>query len=267
VAAKKRESFLSVIIPAYKQERTIAKDLQKIKEVLEKVRHDYEIIVVIDGRADKTYEKAQKLVSSRIKVYQYRENKGKGHAVRYGMARSKGDLIAFIDAGMEIDPNGLSMLLEHMFWYDSDIIAGSIRHSASKVQGYPLKRKIWSWGYHALTRILFGLRITDCQRGIKIFKRKVLEKVLPRLLVKAHAFDIEILAVAKRLGFDKIHDGPVEMNADKNRYSSISWGTVRDMLLDTLAVFYRLKFLRYYDDGGKRKWRYDPDLSFRVNVG
>lgn len=259
--------MLSVIIPAYKQEKTIVEDLKRIKAVLKKIRYRYEIIVVVDGRVDQTYEGARKLKSSKIKIYSYQKNKGKGHAVRYGMGRAKGDLIAFIDAGMEINPNGLSMLLEHMIWYQSDIIVGSIRHSASKVYGYPLKRRILSWGYHWITRLIFGLRITDSQRGIKIFKRQVLEKVLPRLLVKTYAFDIEILSASRRLGFNKIHDGPVEMDAGKLKYTNIKLVNIRDMLLETMAVFYRLRILKYYDDGSKRKWRYDPDLNFRVNIG
>lgn len=264
---KKTKKLLSVIIPAYKQEKTITQDVRKIEEVLKKIRYDYEIICVVDGKVDKTFQNAKKLKSGKIKVVAYEKNKGKGYAIRYGMARTGGDLIAFLDAGMDIDPNGLSMLLEHMIWYDSDVIVGSIRHSASKVCGYPLERKILSWSYHTLTRRLFGLKVTDCQRGIKIFKRQVLEKVLPRLLVKEYAFDIEMLAVAHRLGFTKIHDGPVEMDATKLKYSSLTFTTIWSMLRDTAAVFYRLRLLRYYDDQSKRKWRLDPDLNFRVNVG
>ena len=261
------QELLSVIVPAYKQQRTIAKDLENIESVLQQVPYDYEIICVVDGLVDKTYERAKKLQSSKIKVVGYKTNHGKGYAVRYGMARARGSLIAFIDAGMDINPNALSMLLEHMKWYSSDVIVGSIRHSASKVIGYPLKRKIFSFGYHFLVRFLFGLRITDSQRGIKIFRREVLEKVLPRLLVKEFAFDIEILSVAYRLGFRKIHDGPVEMDARRFKYSSIKTSTVLDMLLDTLAVFYRLKILRYYDSKNKRKWVYDKELDMRINIG
>ena len=264
---KVKKNLLSVIVPAYKQAKTIKKDLENIENVLREIRYDYEIICVVDGRVDKTFENAKKLKSSKIKVIGYNQNHGKGYAIRYGMAKAKGDLIAFIDAGMDIKPQGLSMLLEHMFWYDSDVIVGSIRHSASKVYDYPLKRKIYSRGYHFLTKLLFGLRITDSQRGLKIFKRKVLEKVLPRLLIKKYAFDIEMLAVAHRLGFTKIHDGPIEMDGKKLKYSSINFGTVWSMFLDTLAVFYRLKILHYYDDHNKRKWSYDPELDFKVNVG
>lgn len=264
---KAKDHFLSVVIPAYKQSRTIQKDLRQIEQALRDVRYDYEIIVVVDGMVDKTFQNAKKVKSKKIKVVGYQENKGKGHAVRYGMARTKGDLVAFIDAGMDINPRGLPMLLEHMLWYDSDVIVGSIRHSASKVYGYPLKRKIYSLGYHLFTKWVFGLRITDSQRGLKIFKRAVLEKVLPRLLVKKFAFDIEMLSVARRLGFKKIHDGPVEMDARKMKYSSVGLRSVLSMLQDTLAVFYRLKILRYYDDHNKHQWQHDPDLDFRVSGG
>lgn len=263
VNKENKTGFLSVIVPAYRQQRTIVKDIESLDLVLRKIRYDYEIICVVDGFVDKTYQNAKKIASSKIKVYGYEQNKGKGYAVRYGMARSKGSLVAFIDAGMDISPEGLPMLLEHMLWYNSDIIVGSIRHSASKVIGYPLKRRICSIGYHRLTRVLFGLRITDSQRGIKIFKREVLEKVLLRLLVKRFAFDIEMLVVAYRLGFRKIHDGPVEMDARKFKFSSIKSSTVLSMLIDTLGIYYRLNILHYYDSNNKKKWNMDKDLQIQ----
>jgi hypothetical protein len=152
-----------------------------------------------------------------------------------------------------------------MRWYNSDIIVGSIRHSASKVTDYPFKRKIYSVGYHWFTRIAFGLKITDSQRGLKIFKREVLEKVLPRLMVKKFAFDIEMLSVAQSLGF-KIHDGPVEMDASKFKFSSIRSSSVFSMLMDTLAVFYRLRILNYYNGKNRKKWVYDKELQMKISV-
>ena len=106
---------------------------------------------------------------------------------------------------------------------------------------------------------------------MKFFKRQVLEKVLPRLLVKTYAFDIEILAVANYLGFKRIYEAPVEIKLNFGGASIITsqrlLKTVLFMLKDTLTVFYRLKILNYYADGNKRQWRYDPELQFRVNVG
>ncbi len=264
----RKNHLLSVVIPAYKQEKTIVEDLKRVEKVLDKIRYDYEIVVVVDGKTDKTFENAKKIKSKKLKIVGYDENKGKGNAVRYGMARTKGDIVAFIDAGMDLDPNGLSMLLEHFEWYKADIIIGSKRHPVSQVN-YPWQRKILSFGYQLLVRILFGLNIRDTQVGMKFFRRKVLEDVLPRLLVKAYAFDIEILAVARRLGYKRIFEAPVRLKWDKVRsvVSKSLWKTLCSMLWDTIAVFYRLKILRYYDGRNKRKWKYDSDLDFKVNIG
>ena len=108
---KPKNHFLSVIVPAYRQEKTIQRDLSRIQKVLQKIRYDYRIICVVDGKGDKTFENARKIKSKKIKVVGYEKNHGKGYAVRYGMSKSKGDIVAFIDAGMDIKPEGLSMLL------------------------------------------------------------------------------------------------------------------------------------------------------------
>ncbi len=242
-----KSKLISVIIPAYKQAATIVKDLTQIQKVLNQIRYPYEIIVIVDGLIDKTWSKIKPLTSTQLKVYLIKTHQGKGYTVRYGMSRAKGDYIAFIDAGMEIDPNGISMLLEHLEWYNADIIVGSKRHLASVVQ-YPWDRKILSWGYYLLVRWLFGIKVKDTQPGIKIFKRKVLEKILPRLVVKKYAFDIEMLAVAHRKGFTRIYEAPIKL---EHKFGSVTdaatLNTIWHMLSDTLAVWYRLKILKSYD--------------------
>jgi glycosyltransferase involved in cell wall biosynthesis len=264
---KIKENLISVIVPSFQKEKTIKKELETIGEVLEKLRYDFEIICVVDGKIDRTFEMAKKAKVRDLKVVGYKNNKGKGYAVRFGMARSRGDIIAFIDSGMDLNPNGLSMLLEHFEWYNADIIVGSKRHPASRVN-YPLERRILSIGYQALVGLLFGLKVKDTQVGIKFFKRRVLEDVLPRLLVKRFAFDIEILSVANRLGYKRIYEAPIDLKFD-NKKSIVSKSlrqTLSSMLIDTLAVFYRLRILKYYDNKNKKKWRYDPELDFKVRV-
>ena len=265
--------LVSIIIPAYNQEKTISKDLERIYKVMCETRWNFEIILVSDGSSDNTLKEARKFRRKSISAIGYKTNRGKGYSVRYGMARASGDFIAFIDAGMEIDPNGISMILEHMQWYEADIVVGSKRHSASHVS-LTAVRKIYSWGYYLGVRVLFGLKVTDTQVGLKIFRRKVLETVLPRLLVKEFAFDIELLAVANYLGFKRIYDAPVKMTLDFGGASKIKKDififanpVIRLMLFDTLAVFYRLYILHYYDDRSRRKWKYDKELELRVNTG
>ncbi len=263
----KNIKLLSLIIPVYKQERTIRRQIQNILAELELLSTPYELIVVVDGTDDRSLEEAGKVHSARLIVTGYKTNHGKGYAVRFGMAKSHGDIIGFLDAGGDVSERGLSMMLEHFTWYNADIIVGSKRHPVSKVQ-YPLARKILSWGYQQLTHLLFGLNIRDTQVGMKLYRRRVLEDVLPRLVVKEFAFDIEILAVAYHLGYTRIYESPIELDfTGASSITSLSvWRVIRNMLWDTLAVFYRLRVLRYYDNLNKRKWRFDKELNFNVSI-
>lgn len=250
-----KKHLLSVVVPAYKQEKTIKKDIKMIKMALKEglpVDYDYEIICVVDGLLDNTLKEAKKVKSKKVKVFGYKVNQGKGYAVRYGMKKAKGELISFLDAGMEISPKSITMLMAHLEWYNADIIVGSKRHPVSRVN-YPLLRRILSVGYYFGVKILFGIKLTDTQSGIKVFKRKVVEKMLPRLLVKTYAMDIEMLAVAKYLGFKRIYEAPIEVTFDQ-RTSRIDWSTMFRMIWDTTAVFYRLRILRYYRDENKKNW-------------
>lgn len=246
--SKNPTHFLSLIIPVYRQEKTIVANLKQIQSVLETLRYDYEIIVVVDGKVDAAYEKIQEAKLSKIKSFTYEKNHGKSYAVRYGMQKAKGDYVMFIDSGMEIDPNGISMLMEHMEWYDADIIVGSKRHPVSQVN-YSWQRKIFSNGYYLLVKLLFGIKIRDTQAGIKIFRKKVLEKVLPRLVEKKFAGDLEMLVVAKNLGYDRIFEAPIKLKYNVNQGSSTAatFSAIYNILYDTLAIWYRKNVLRYYD--------------------
>jgi glycosyltransferase involved in cell wall biosynthesis len=265
---KNNNHFLSVIIPVYKQEKIIKKDLQKIDKTLKQIRYDYEIIAVVDGKSiDKSFREIKKLKLQNLKVFGYKNNHGKGYAVRYGMARTKGDYIAFIDSGMEIDPNGISLVLEHMEWYNADIIVASKQHPASQVN-YPFDRKIISFGAHLISKFLLGINVHDTQTGLKIFKRRVLIKVLPRLLVKNYAFDLEILSVANKLGFTKIYEAPIKLNYSFDSLThATGFKTIYYCFMEAMAVFYRLRILNYYSDKNKRKWIYNSELKMRINTG
>jgi len=269
---KRKTNLISVVIPAYKAQNIIEETILRVKDILEQIRYPYELICVVDGTSDdNSYEIAKKIARKypNIKVYGYKINYGKGNAVRYGFSKAKGEILGFIDSGLDINPNGLSMLLEHFEWYNADIIVGSKRHPVSKVV-YPRERRIISFGYQVIVRVLFGLNIKDTQVGMKFFRKEVIKKILPRLLVKEFAFDIEMLSVANYLGFKKIYEAPVELINMKftGKVSTIiSKGFIRTIwrtLWDTMAVFYRLKILKYYDDKNKSKW-ITPDYLTKEN--
>ncbi len=243
---KKIAHFLSLIIPVYKQEKTIVKDVTQIKRVLDSIRYDHEIIVVFDGASDQSYKKVKQANIPKVKTISYLKNQGKSHAIQLGMKKAIGDYVMFVDSGMEIDPNSISMLLEHMEWYNADIIVGSKRHPASQVN-YVASRKLLSEGYYFVVKFLFGIKVRDTQAGIKIFKKKVLEKILPRMVGKKFTGDLEMLVIADTLGFKRIFEAPIKLDYSLGALSSAATiKSIFDIMKDTLAIWYRKNILRYY---------------------
>ena len=243
---KNHSHFLSLIIPVYRQERIIVKNILEIKSVLDKIRYDYEIIIVFDGIVDGSYQKIKKTKMSKVKTLAYFKNQGKSYAIRLGMKRAKGDYIMFIDSGLEIDPNGISMLIEHMEWYDADVIVGSKRHPASLVI-YSWQRRILSFGYYYLVKLLFGIKVRDTQAGIKIFRKPVLEKILPMLVEKKFAGDLEMLVASDSLGFHRIYESPIKLNYAIGGISDASsLNSIKGIFIDTIAIWYRKNVLKYY---------------------
>ena len=234
---------LSVIVPCYNGEGYICSSLKAIEDEVKNLAGSYEIILVDDGSTDRTFREAQKVRSDNIKIFRYEKNSGKGHAVKYGFKFAAGKLVSFIDADLDLHPRQISRFLGEMKKTGADIVIGSKRHPESMVN-YPLKRKILSRIYQALVWALFGLNVRDTQVGLKLFKFKCLKDIMPKILVKKYAFDLEILANAHRLGY-KIVEAPIEL--DFKNSSSINTYAIWKMFLDTLAVFYRMRILRYYD--------------------
>jgi hypothetical protein len=145
-----------------------------------------------------------------------------------------------------------------------DFAIGSKRHPESVVI-YPPLRRFYSWGYQELTRLLFGLNVTDSQAGIKLARREIVTELLPILEEDRFIFDLELLAAAKRRGYTHVVELPVEI---RERFSStISPRAVFDMLVDTVRLTWRLRVARSYDrvgtgggcDVGARKGRRAPD--------
>jgi glycosyltransferase involved in cell wall biosynthesis len=235
---------LSVVVPAFREGRNIYANLVRLLTELDQLDTDYEVVVVSDGNTDGTASEARRVASPRIKVLSYPMNIGKGFALSYGVSETRGSLVTFIDADMELDPHNIRAFLDVMKDSDCDAVIGSKRHPLSKVS-YPFARRFQSSIYQLLIRLLFGLNVRDTQTGLKLFRRDVLLAVVPLLAVKGFAFDLELLVVSTKLGHTKIIEAPIDLSYKFE--STVDLNAVWKILWDTAAIFYRLRILKYYD--------------------
>ncbi|MDP3976276.1 MAG: glycosyltransferase family 2 protein [bacterium] len=250
-----QDSNISIIVPFFNEQR-IEQNIRILENELKAYFQNYEIILVSDGSTDAPRAFLAKLeqLSPHIKLLHYPENQGKGFALKHGFEHSKGEYVAFIDGGMELHPRDIKRFLVLMDIYDADIVIGSKRHAYSNVR-YPYVRKFLSICYQIFIRLFLHIRhVKDSQVGLKLFRREVLEVVLPQILVKKYAFDLEVLTVATHLGYKNILEAPIELDYYRNQQRhrplkdlvhtlKVGW----PLLLDTLAIFYRLRIKRHYD--------------------
>jgi glycosyltransferase involved in cell wall biosynthesis len=240
--------LLTVVVPVYNGGDEVVRNVEAIAAVVREglPGEEVEVIVVSDGSIDGT---AERLLETRaekgLRVIHYDRNLGKGYAVKAGALASHGRWLALVDSDLDLDPSSIPSYLALAQREDLDFAIGSKRHPESVVT-YPRTRRVASWCYQQLNRLLFRLDVRDTQVGLKVFSRRVADDVLPLVLVKRFAFDLELLAVASSLGYDRIRELPVRLDY---RFTGSGVGSVAVLgaLWDTAAIFYRLRILRTYE--------------------
>ncbi len=240
--------MLSVIIPAYNEGEHVRENLIKIAAVLEGAGIDFELVPVNDGSPDNTGDEIAKAAEGdpRIRPVSYEKNRGKGGAIKEGIAHAEGEVIGFIDADLDISPDHLPTYWNAMNEQHADVVIGSKMHKDSKLD-YPPARKLFSLGYFVLLKILFGLKLKDTQTGIKLYKADLIKGIVPKLKVKGYAFDIEILALAAQQKA-VIIEMPVEVNYTRaESFSRIRVSDIVKMFTDTIAIWWNIKVVKKYN--------------------
>jgi len=231
---------LSLVMPAYNEEKNIRLVIERADEVARKMGLRYELIVVDDGSVDNTKVEVEGCASinGHVKLASYTNNVGKGFALRTGFSNAVGDLVIFMDSDTDIDPKQLAYYINAL--KDADVVVASKWHPKSKADT-PFIRRILSHGFNALVKLLVGLRLSDTQTGLKAVRREALVGVFPRLTVKRYAFDVELLALANLLNL-KVVELPINIRLR----SLFSLREVWRMFLDLLGITYRLRVTRWY---------------------
>ncbi|MCS7256551.1 MAG: glycosyltransferase family 2 protein [Thermomicrobium sp.] len=195
--------LLSLIIPAYNERDRIITTLETVTDFLEQGEIDYEVIVVSDGSTDGTDELASQFARThpRVRLVAYRPNRGKGFAVRTGVATSRGRYVAFIDADLAVPISVVGAFLEAL--QDGyDIVVASRHHPESTVAAPPpWKRRVMSQVFAWLVRRLVIDAFPDTQCGAKGFRADIARKLFARQQIDHFSFDAEILFLALREGY------------------------------------------------------------------
>ena len=242
--------YLSIIIPAYNEEKRLPGTLTDIDNYLKKQNYDYEILVVENGSTDKTAEIVKKL-SIQIKGLKLIEgsNKGgKGSAVKRGMLEAVGDYRIFTDA----DNSTTIDQIERMWPYFKgtcpetvegfDIVIGS-RDIKGAILDPPqpwLRQIILGEGFKLYRKLIIGLwNLADTQCGFKGFTKKAAEDVFPKSIISHFSFDPEILIIGKIMGY-KIKEIPIVWKNDLG--SKVKPSSMISMAVDLLKI--RLNLLK-----------------------
>jgi len=239
-----KDVFLSVIIPAYKEEHRIGRTLEALNQYFEKQVFDYEILVVNDGSPDKTAEvvKGYEGKVKGLKLLDNTENHGKGYVVRQGMLHASGKYRLFTDADNSVPIEYFDEFLPY-FKEGYDVVIGSIEVEGAKINEVAAwyRRFLGHWA-KLLIRFLAIWDIHDTQRGFKVFSEKAAKDIFPLQTLTGWGFDIEVLVIAKRLGY-KIKELPVVWsNPGESKVTLKAYITT---LRDLLTVRKNILFGRY----------------------
>ena len=185
---------LSIVVPCYNESKDIAKNSEIIKNYLESIKQDYELILVNDGSKDNTKEVIEAIPG--VKALSYEPNRGKGGAVKYGIENATGDYVLFMDADLSTDLEAIDRFIKIAHNYD--MVIGS-RHAKDSVikKKQPALRVFIGWCCRKLVNMKFHFKYKDTQCGFKAMRTDIAKKIVSKQVVNNFAFDVEYLYIAK----------------------------------------------------------------------
>jgi dolichyl-phosphate beta-glucosyltransferase len=232
---------ISIVIPVYNERGKIAGDVAAAADFLRRRSLDGEILVVDDGSRDGTAEEAGRAGSgsgcgAAVRVLAT-PHRGKGHAVRTGIAAARGGVIGFIDSGLCVPYDDLMAGIDWIRSGECDIAHGSRKLRTSDIRRpQNWRRRFASWGFRRTAVRAFHLprHLTDTQVGCKLYRREAAHELYARCRSDGFAFDLEVILLAVRAGY-RIREFPVCWTSDPDSRLSFSRTPAR-LLLDLIIL-------------------------------
>lgn len=219
---------VSVVIPVFNEELTIGDIVARTRSTLEKFDLPYEVLVIDDGSADRSAE-----ISQASEAHVLREvHQGKGHALRLGFERAKGNVIVTLDSDGSHQPEEIPMVLECMKENRVDFVIGS-RFFSNQINNakIPKVNRIGNRMFNNLIRFLTGMKVSDSQSGFRVIRSSILRRM--ELNSKGYEVESEMLVKALKMGA-KVMEIPIS-------FEQRTVGTSRlDPLKDGTRILYSI---------------------------
>jgi dolichyl-phosphate beta-glucosyltransferase len=227
---------VSIIVPAFNEAGAIRSTLDELSRYLEKTGLAHEIIVVDDGSTDETARAVEEMAQSRpaISLLSLDDNRGKGAAVRRGVQKSSGEVVAFIDADLPYRLQNLGDALTLVQSESADVVIGARDLPASESDpSYPLARRFTGRAFSVVVETFLVPGIPDTQCGLKVFSREAAERLFSESTLDGFGFDFEILFLARKYGYriQRIPVGLTHRHESKVRIVRDSMRMLRDLVM------------------------------------
>jgi len=231
--------MMSIVIPAYNEEKRIRGSLSETCTYMSDSGMEYEVIVVDDGSSDGTSRIVESMVTDfpKVRLVRYEKNRGKGHALRTGVLVAKGDFILVMDADLSTPIEELWKLMPYLAGGEYDIAIGSRALALSDIiRKQPWWRQGMGKTFNRIVKVLVIGEFSDTQCGFKLFTGDVARNLFMEAKIDRFAYDVEILARARRKGYG-IKEVPIRwINSPESRVDP-----VKDSL-QMLADLVRIRF-------------------------
>jgi len=221
---------LSVVVPAYNEERGIATTVDQVRDWLAGDGRDWEVIVVDNASTDATVERLRPLQSLRVRVLENESNRGKGFSVRRGMLAARGELRLHCDADCAPSLVSLPKMIELI--EDADVVTGSRLADGAHVRRQPLRRRLVGRTFVQLCRLVLREPTRDLFCGFKLWRAEAAQAAYSRIHLEGWVYDAELFAMARALGYKVRETGIVWIDREGSRLSmrALVFKAVRDLL-------------------------------------
>jgi glycosyltransferase involved in cell wall biosynthesis len=232
---------ISIIIPAFNEEKRLPATMKKVREYL--ARSDWEFaetVVVDDGSSDHTAEVAG---AESARVLHNPGNRGKGYSVRHGMLEAKGDWALLTDADLSTPIQELDKLWAALERDRPNVVIGSRALDRSLIGvRQPVFRETVGRFFNVVMRLVTGLPYRDTQCGFKLFETRAAREIFSRQQLNGFGFDVEVLFIARRLGY-RVIETPVRWDDVAGTKVSLWRGIMA--FLDPLRIRWKGALGRY----------------------